>query len=232
MQVLQHQQVTVPVVSAPTSPPSKYDPALLVKLNEVINTFAGQRHAFTLAGVVNLINNADTSEKMDHVQFVLSKNDNNFYYRMGKMEAIGENGIYLNINPDTKKVFIAEKKQINTVSVINMDQLKQVLETEDYQLTGKVNGSLETISLINENHYTCKEYTVTFDTLTKKLTNIFYRMAYVREPMNKAKEKLITIALTQCDTTGSLNKYKNKADIIDAQGKLLGKYERYQLIHL
>jgi len=151
---------------------------------------------------------------------------------MGKMEAINEDGIYLNINQDTKKVFIAEKKQINTVSMISMDQLKQVLQTEDYDLSGKVNGSLQTISLINENHYTCKEYTITFDTLSKKIVNVFYRMAGVREPMDKAKEKLITIALTQCDTTGSLNKYKNKADIIDAQGKLLGKYERYQLIHL
>jgi len=68
MRMLHHKEAASAVVNVP-KPEPKYDPALLSKLNEIIKTFAGQRHAYTLAGTVNLINKADTSEKMDHVQF-------------------------------------------------------------------------------------------------------------------------------------------------------------------
>jgi hypothetical protein len=221
-----------PAINAAAYLPKKYDEGLLAKLNSILNVFDEQRRSYTIAGTINTLDKADTSEKMNSVSFQLCKDGSDFYYKMGTTEAISEKGIYININEETKKVFITEGKQAENINMINIKQLKSVLQTEEYDLLSKDDGQLETISLVNEHHFTCKEYAVTFDTTSKKLTNIFYRLAYFREPMNKNKEKLINIKLTVCDTVGDIGLYNTKSKIINEAGKLTAKYSEYKLVHL
>ncbi len=209
-----------------------YDPALLLRLDKVFKNFDTGRPAYTLSGSVDMINKADTSEKMRNVDFLISKAGDKFYYKMGKTEVINENGICLNINIVTKKVFITEKKQVTTFKMLDVDKLREVLQTEEYQLLSTNSGKSETISLINEKHFSCKEYAITFDTLSKKVTEIAYRLAYAMEPQNKNKEKTIDIKITQCDSTANIDLYNTKSKVIDKSGKLTAKYSGYKLIHL
>jgi len=207
----------------------KYDPALLARLDEALRTFI--KSQYTIAGNIDMINKADTTEK-GNTEFLLCKNGDNYFYKTNHNEALVLDSICININPETKKVFIKKGKAGGVLNIVDIDQLKRALQTEEYDLISKKNGSVETISLLNEQHVSCKEYAVAFDTISHQLTGIFYRLANAREPMNKDKEKVIDIRITRCDSLADMDIRAKKDGIIGASGRLTSKYSEYELIHL
>jgi hypothetical protein len=215
--------------SLPT-PVIMYDTVLLKKLDVVLKTFTMEH--YTLSGYFDMINKADTSEKVTNTGFLICKDGNNFYYKMGKTIALQESGLYITVNPDTRKIFTKENQQTGVFKIIDIEQLKQALKTEQYQVLSKNSNEFQTISLVNEHNMSCKEYAITFDTLSKRPINIHYRLTYLPDPLNKNKEKVVNIKITQCDNKTNLDLHHMKSEIIEPSGKLTGKYSGFELVHL
>jgi len=210
--------------------PRKYDEKLIVKLDQALSLFT--RNQYTISGRIDMLNKADTSEHMHNV-FFICRNGNNFYYKMGEIEQIVNSGICLDIDNNTKRVFAKSNKITDSFKIVDVAQLKQALLSEQYDLVSSEHDNLKTISLKNEHHITCKEYSVTFDTVSNKLAGIKYRLTYFKDPLNINKEKDVNITISQCDTiadAGHLYELQNK--IIDPSGRLTTKYSGYKLIRL
>ena len=124
------------------------------------------------------------------------------------------------------------KKANNSFSLFDASQLKQILQTEEYDLASVNNGDLQKISLRNDHHITCKEYTITVDTATKKLVKVYYRLTNIHEPANVNKEKVIEIKVSVCDDIATIALYNSVTKVIDTRGKLRTRYQDYDLIHL
>jgi hypothetical protein len=221
-----------PPVNTGAPLPKIYDPVLVKKLETVLDGFSGARPKYTYAGSISVSNPADTTEKMNHVPFLLCKDGKDLYYRMAGTEMINANDACLTVDSVHKRVFVSAQKQVNVLQMMNTDLLHRCLQEQDYSLTSKREGTRETITLLNEHNASCKQYSIAYDTLSKTVTRIFSRLGNFREPENSRKDKLIEIDLSRYEQDADLSRYTTKAQVIGAGGKLRAKYADYQLIHL
>jgi len=223
-----------PPVNTPVKP-KVYDEALLKKLDEVFRNLDFSKPAYTLSGSITVINKEDSTETMKNVFFLMCKNNNEFYYKQAGTETINQDGVYISINNQTKKIFISKQKEVNTASIIDVEKLRDALQSEKYELKSSIRNSQQTISMSNEYHISCKEYNLTFDTLTNKPTRIYMRLTNLRDPLNKSKDKIIDINIARLDNDGKLDEYVTKNKIVYKNGKnwkLTSKYDGYELIQL
>lgn len=217
------------------TPPKVFDNALLKRLDNVFKNLDFGRPAYTLSGTITVVNKEDSTENMKNVYFLISKKGGDFYYKEGETETINEEGVYIDINKQTNKVFISPQKQVNTVSIIDVDKLKNALQSEKYNLTSKVTDGMQTISMLNEYHISCKEYALTFDTLNNKINRIYTRLTDIKDPLNKSKDKIVDIKITRLDNEARLEDYNTKNKIVYKSGKnwtLTARYSGYKLIQL
>jgi hypothetical protein len=212
-----------------------YDSVLLKKLDKVFKNLDFGKLSYTLSGNITVVNSVDSAETMKNVFFLISKSNKDFYYKEGETETINEDGAYICINSQTKKIFISKQKTINTASIIDVEKLKGALLSENYALLSNIKNGRQTISMVNEYHISCKEYNLTFDTLTNKPTRIYIRLTNINEPLNKSRDKVIDIKITQLDNEAMLDKYVTKNTVVYNNGKnwkLTKAYTGYDLIQL
>lgn len=224
---------SVSVESMPVQSPKLYDKTLLAKLDTVMHSVDFSRNAYTISGSISVSNKADSSENMNNANFLICKKGGEFYYREGPVETINEGGFYICIDKDTRKVIVSEQKEINAMSIINKAAIRKAIESENYELRSIFHGPLQVISLVNEHHVSCKEYAMTFDTLTNKINRIYNRMTNLSDPLNKAKDKIIDIRINRCETDADLSLYPGKNKVLRKDGNkwiLTSEYSKYKLL--
>jgi len=154
---------------------------------------------------------------------------------MGNTETLNNKGIYLMVDHAKKEIFLGPQKVVTTPQIVDADKLNEVLSGENYDLTLRTEGKYQTLTLLNERHITCKEYAITYDTVSLKVTHIYARMSEFSDPLNKNKEKLLDVSFAQWDNEADVDKHINIYKILVQDGKILqltADYKNYQLIRL
>ncbi len=212
-----------------------YNKAVLQKFEAVCQTFNMQKPVFTCSGAINVTDGADSSKNIKNLVFTMCKNGSDCFYQFGHTEILNARGMYICIENDQKRVIVSTQKSFIDAPLPDISQMSKVLSADYYNLTDTVAGKNETIAFVNERHITCKEYALTFDTLSKKVNRVYTRLTNIKAPESKDKEKTIDITITECSNTANVNKYLDRYAAIRQTGngiKLTGKYAGYELINL
>ena len=213
-----------------------YDKAVLAQFQALCHKYDSVGSHYTVAGSLSVRDLTDTTGTLKDVPFLCCKNGGELYYRLGRTETINGGGLYIFIDHQAKTILLSKQKDVitNANDQIIPDFGKQ-LASEDYALSRKAFGGKQTFSLINEHHVSCKEYSLTADSATGKITRIRTRLSNAQEPLRKDNEKLIDVEFSRWDGAGELKSYTNAADVVRRNGNdwLPTKdYLNYQLIKM
>lgn len=213
-----------------------YDSVLIKKFKIVAQSFNPNNTVFTYSGTLNMVDGADTTVKVKNVSFLFCRQNNNTYTKTGDAETINAHGIYLYIEHDHKRIIVSSQKSIDQKQPLpDMSKLVENLRAERYEMKNKIDGKNETISIVNEHHITCKEYAITFDTVSRKVTHFRIRLTNFNEPLNKSKEKVIDVSMGTFNESANIEQYMNTDKIVIKAGndwKLRAPYSDYELIKL
>jgi len=213
-----------------------YDKALFDKFEQLSRKYDTIKQNYTVKGFITMIDKADTTTQMKNVDFVLCKKGNALYYKLGTTETINEDGVYLYIDHAGKRILVTQQKQIgNADAMQNLTRIAATLKSEYYNMTGSVKNGIQTISFTNEHHITCKQYTVSYDTLNNEIKHIYTRLTNFRDPLNKNKDKIMDMYLSEWDDKALITTYTLPGEIVKSEGKKWKKtkaYENYELISI
>ncbi|TKC55287.1 hypothetical protein FBD94_25195 [Pedobacter hiemivivus] len=211
-----------------------YDPVVLEKFAKVCAKLDAKADEFFISGIVNSVNGADSLETVVNQKYELSKKGQDFYCRFGETETINGNGTYVFVDHILKKIMVGKEKEVmGNAGLPDLSTLIRNLKSEGYQLIDKKRGDqLETINVVNDNHITCKLYSVTFNPESLAPQQISVRLSNVYAPEDKAQDKTVTIDIVKCHNKVDHNTYgpekivrKKNASWIPAPA-----YEGYELI--
>ncbi|OCX50796.1 hypothetical protein BEL04_18880 [Mucilaginibacter sp. PPCGB 2223] len=223
------------VYAQPVRKTPVYNQAILQKFATVCQVFNMQKPVFTCSGVINVTDGADSSKSIRNLTFTMCKKGSDCFYQFGHTVILNARGKYICIENDQKRVIVTEQKSFIDAPLPDMSQMAKNMAADYYNLTDSVAGKNETIAFVNERHITCKEYAITFDTLSKKANRVYARLTNFKAPERKDREKIIEITIAECDDTADVDKYVGRYTAIRQAGnstKLTGKYTGYELINL
>jgi hypothetical protein len=190
----------------------------------------------TLAGTIRIADLPLKTKNEAPLPIVFSKQDGAFYYRLGDQETINEGGVYLQVDNQAHLVAVSEQK-----AVYNTDQMKTFadlaghMKDEDYKISTKYAGNMQTISFVNENHVSCKEYTITFNKATLAVRRIFMRLTDPGDPLNSKAGKIVDLHVDVWSRQSRLSSYLSPGQVVHkVKGvwKLTDSYKNYRLIKL
>jgi hypothetical protein len=212
------------------------DKALLAKFEAVCKKMTATKGDYTLAGVMNIVDKADPVTAMRNVDFLFCKKGDEFYYKLGTTATINEQDAYLYIDYQTKTVLLSQKKELNyDEGMKQLGDLGAKLEGEHYKVFDKIEGNNETISLINEQHISCKLYAVTFDKRTLKISRLRMRLSNANEPLRTDNEKTVDVSVSTWDSSADLSKYLTKNKVIKNRGnrwETVNEFKNYRLVKM
>lgn len=212
-----------------------YDEGLLKQFELVCSELDGSHDKIAFSGTVYMHDKADTLNKPQTLPFKMCREGNELYYQLGRTEMINSNEYYIFTDHDAERVVISEAKHLATGNIADIRKMKEALSSEEYEMKSSMQGNQKTISLVNENHITCKEYAVTFDAASYSVKRFFMRFSNMDDPLKKGNEKIIDIRITDKGADPDVTKYLDKhLPVIkeDAGWKLKQEYTQYQLIRL
>jgi hypothetical protein len=224
-------------VSRGQSRKHKLDPEILNQLEAVV-TKIGSHKIYSITGSVTAIDEADTAQVISNVPLIVFQGNNQMYYRMGDTETIVDNGLSLTIDHNIKKILLSANNNMQTPvtgSIMNIRAISEALRSEKYTLTSTAKGEKQTITLINEHHITCKEYSLTYDAGTLMPSRIYTRLTNFDDPLKTNNEKVIDIRVTNWNTKLHMSNYAQVKAIVskvDGEWKATGKYEGYTIIEI
>jgi len=220
--------VVKPVTTAvPTS-----DTASLRKLLQYTALLDWTKKDVTFNGDLTIDNPADTTQNIKQEYFVFSKKGQDYYYKQGRVEIINRGQLYICIDHSALKVIIAPHQQIEETNFPGVKELNNLLGSESYQLKTVKRANSEIIQALNETHVTCKEYSLTYDTVHHAVRNIFMRMTYFPEPFNRKLQKTLNLNLVHTAATVKLEGVPPEQVVMkqERQYHLTADYKRYELI--
>jgi hypothetical protein len=224
-----------PIVKSVAEEKISYDPVLLKKFEALTQKMDAIRD-YSCSGSISAADHADSTEIIQNVPFEICKVGPRFYYRLGHTETINKPGMSLSIDHDAKKILIRTGSNGNQNSSFNPmkpEQLIQLFQSEEYQLKRSINGSIETLSLVNLKHISCKEYSVSIDTISRMPARFFTRLTNTDEPERTDNEKVIDVRITKWGNTSQIAQYtKTENKVIKEAGrwKAVGELAGYQVI--
>lgn len=236
MATLNHKKVVVPphkteqIEVAPV-----YDSVLLNKFTTTIRSLDFNRKTCTYAGIINLDDPNDTTNTIHNIRFLFSRVADDYYYQLGQVEIIHQGKINVYIQNDQHKVVISDQRIQIPPPVKDLDLIMKSLSSENYTLHNTVKGSKQTLAIINEQHLSCKELAVTMDTVSGKLERIYTRLNDFGSPMDKGKDRVIDVSISQISGEANRRQYPAAGAIVRMKNdkwELTEKYSNYELIRL
>ncbi|GAB2700607.1 hypothetical protein GCM10027037_26830 [Mucilaginibacter koreensis] len=213
-----------------------YDAKLLTRFNEVMQKCNQQQDTITMRGTMTIVDKADTALKMNNVPFIMCHKANNLYYKLGQTETYNGEGVYLFIDHKAKSILISAQQPVVDNSVFKLTKgLADALNFESYQLTSQVKDSVETLTLSNEHHVSCKQYSVSYTTGELSFKRFFIRLSNPEEPLRKDNEKIIDVRINHWLKQAQINNYFSAQNVIENTGgkwKLKPKFAQYQLLQM
>jgi len=232
---IRRKQTTAPLKASVVNKEKSYDPEVLKEFELVTGAFDANRNEYLLSGTITTSNTSDSSANAEKVDYLFSKKGKEFYYKLGETETVNANGIYLHIDHRAQKVLLSKQKEVVVNNgIMNSKELIKALKSEDYELLSSVTGESQTIKIINEQHVTCREYAITYNKSSKKLSRMLTRLTNLNEELSVDSETLIDLRIRVSSEDSKLEKYSSELPI--QQGKagweLKEKYSGYELIEL
>lgn len=222
-------------VTEVTDTAREYNNDLLKQFEAVCKELDASQNKIAFSGTLYMEDKADALNKPQTMQIRLCRVGKELYYKLGDTEMLNSGDYYLFTDHNARKILLSEPKQLTTASIMDVRKMKEALLSEDYELKSDVQGSNTTIRLVNENHITCKEYALTFDTATFSVNRFFMRFSNTDDPLRKDNEKIIDLKLIDKDTNPDISKYLDKHTPVvkvDNDWKLKKEYTDYELIKL
>jgi hypothetical protein len=208
-----------------------FDPILLRKYEALSLLYDTVRASYTMAGVINLHDPADSAANMKDVAFFFSRSGDNFYYKLGTTMTINMEGLYVYVDEKGRSIVIGEQKNVISDQASGaFISLSKNLMGEGYALTGQLNGSQQTLTITNEHHLSCKQMSVTYDTLNMHIGHLRARLTNL---VGVKKDKTLDIAITEWATEAKPEKYINLDDVIKKEdGKWIAvkQYKGFSII--
>jgi len=217
-----------PVKSMPVA--SAVDEVLLKQLTKMLTVFSPASEHFAFSGTLSITDYGDSTQNVALQPFAVSRHQYEFYVRQGDVETLGDAQVLIKIDRQRKKVFVSHPEYVQQPVLIDVATIRQAITTENYQLSSKRRGVLQTLDLINEKHFSCREYSVTYDTLRKQVVRVFTRFANPQDPLNHQKEKWVDIHFQQVDTLSDIKQYPSAASVLSGT-RLSKTFQDYQLIN-
>lgn len=190
----------------------------------------------TLAGTLRIADLPITAKSDVALPIVFSKQDGAFYYRLGTTETINAGGVYLQIDHQARQVAVSEQKAVyNTDGMKAFADLAGHMKDEDYKISTRYAGNMQTISFVNENHVSCKEYTITFNKATMAIRRIFMRLSDPINPLNSKAGKIVDMRVDEWSRQSRLSAYLTPGQVVHkVKGvwKLTDGYKNYRLIKI
>lgn len=213
---------------------NEYDVAAMKRFAQLVQLFEKTKEEYSFSGTLKVIDIADTLASDKVTDFIVCKKGQQLYYKLENSEIINGGGLYISIDHESKKVLVSAQKIIQMAHVMDVQKMQEALRSENYEMRTKVEGNSETISLRNNEHPSCREYSISFDTLSLKVSRFYIRMADPAD-LRQENEKTIEIQVKEWAAKADLAKYLSSSDVlskINNRWKLKGKYSDYNLIQL
>lgn len=212
-----------------------YDSLLLKRFTSAVRSLDFNRPTCTYAGVISMDDPNDTTNSVHNLKFLFCRAEGGYYYRLGTVEIIHQGGLNVYVQHDQHKVVLSAQQIVIQPPVKNLAVIMKNLQSENYELRSSAKGSKQTLTLVNEHHLSCKELSVTLDTVTGKLERIYSRLNDFGSPMDKGKDRVMDVRIQQISGHADRALYPAADDIVKrGNGKwtLTGKYATYELIML
>lgn len=211
------------------------DPLIMDKFAKACQQFDPNQKEFLLIGQIMIEDGADSSLTMHSAPYIFSKKGDEFYYKLGQTEVINANGLYLFLENDQKKIIISEQKPIETnLAMPDANKLLKNLKGEMYTLINRDIDDKEVISLINEYHLSCKEFTISINKDNLQLQSILIRLSNPDYPEDDKKDKKLELKIQKISTKSNIGDYVEKQVVKKVHGNwaLAPNYINYELITL
>jgi hypothetical protein len=190
----------------------------------------------TLAGTIRIADLPVKAKSDVAVPFVFSKQDGSFYYRLGATETMNAGGVYLNVDHQSHQIVVSGQKAVySDAGMQTFADLASRMKNEDYKISSRVAGNMQTISFINENHISCKEYAITFDKRSMDIKHIFIRLTDPNDPLNSKAGKMVDMRVSAWSRQSQLSSYLTVGQVVrkvKGNWKATDKYKGYRLIKL
>ena len=215
----------------------KYDPAqaaLLSELSMLLSRFDSSNHSYLLEGSFTAIDRRDSANAMNHLPYMFWLEGGAFYCRLGKTETINNKQAFLYIDHEVKKMLIQAPKIIVQPPGLPFKELYKMIRQEGFNLTKTTELGLAVISVKNENHLSCKELSISYDTLIRSIRRIFMRVPDIMDHLNPDKETWITLVIKNWDDKPDPKSFIKSSQFIgkDEQGQWIPvpAYSEYDVI--
>jgi len=203
------------------------------KLCSQISDYKGN---YTLAGVISIKNPTNPNLELKNEDFLFCKSGSQFYYQLGATQMLNESGVYLYIDHDRRNILLSPQKQVGyDQPPLSLPDVTAMLKSEHYRLVSSTTGNERTITLLNEHHISCKQYSLTFNKDNLKLKRLFMRLTDLRNPDDRSTEEVVDVRIVQWERTANLGKYLTKNKVIRTNGRAVsgtGNFRNYKVIKM
>lgn len=211
------------------------DPVLLSKMISMARSLDFNQPKCTYAGIVDMEDKNDTTNNSRNLGFLFCRSGDHYYYRLGSNEVIHQGSLNILIQNEQHKVVLSRQAISVSPPVVDLALMGKNLQSEGYTLTARFTGRHQTLSIINEEHLSIKEISVSLDTISKKLERIYIRQSDFGSPQDKHLDRITDVRITKMDSGAAIGLYPDAANVIQNKGgkqELTGKYKDYELIIL
>lgn len=189
----------------------KPDPKQVAMMNELLawlKPFDSTNTSYYLDGSLTAVDRVDSANAMVGVPYTVCKNGKQFYLKVGQTETFNTSQQYLFIDHAAKKMLSGHARTVVQSPGMPMHELFAFIASEGFTFS-KTNSSnrYSTISVLNPNHISYKEFTVQYDSVARQVKKLFIRQAEVTDPMNADKEKWITLVVKEWNDDPEPGKY-------------------------
>ena len=188
--------VKEPVKIVAVPPADKKENPVLKELSELYRRLDTVRQLH-VSGTVQTIDLAADSKNVQFTYEYARKGDV-AYYRVAESETVALPDVLIAIDHAVKKIFVSAPRAIAPVFSISSTQLAKLLGEEGYAITRTVTNNRTQIALLRENHITCKEFRISYDS-SGFIRETFMRMTDLNDPANKDMDKRIIVRANDWD---------------------------------
>lgn len=169
------------------------DQKFLAKLDRVAERMLSKRNQFFFTGTMLLPDPGPEEDRGKKVVFLFCSNGNSYYYKIGDMIFINDSGHITQIDTKAKKIFIHSQTENYTPEIFDVSKIRSAISSGEYQISGSEDGAKETVTLLNENHATCKEYSITYDSASFDVLRFYTRLTDISRPEEDGHGKILEI---------------------------------------
>ncbi|WP_439697095.1 hypothetical protein ACFGVS_01035 [Mucilaginibacter sp. AW1-7] len=220
---------------ASTLPVLVYDTLTVGKFNSLLRSMDYNKVNCLYAGSIDVTDGKDSANNVRNLKFLFNKRGKTIYYLLGRTETLNQDGLNIFIDHENQKIALSNEHFEAAPPVKSTTLIISQMRSENYSLLAVAQGASKKISIRNERHVTCKELSVTYDTLSNKLQQVYSRFTDITDIPNTTTEKQVRIRVDRQEDRAEAGLYPVAGDVVrKANGKwaLQQKYASYELIIL